>query len=305
MEVSHLFSLISSIIFLIGLGYFIKRVGLLKSEDSATLNKVIVYVALPALIFLAIKNSNLEASLLAMPLVGWIAMTAAVLVAFLVSRFIPLKKETKGAFLLASAIGNTGYLGYPLSLAFGGESYLVKAIFYDIFGTVLFAFTVGLFFADHFGGGDNKINKLKEMAAFPPLIALVVGLALRSVELPVFILKSLEYLKAAAVPLIMISIGVSLEPKSLGRYKRLIAFLCGIKLIISPLIAFGAASLLGLSHDFTQVIILEASMPPAMLSFIIGLKYRLDTDFLTVGIVAATILSIITVPFFQYLFSII
>lgn len=304
MDLANLFTLISSIILLIGLGFLSKRTGLMKPEDSTVLNKVIVYAALPAMIFLAIKNSQINFDLLAMPLVGWIAMVASALLAFFISRFLNLKKETLGAFLMAAAIGNTGYLGYPLSLAFGGESYLLKAIFYDIFATVLFAFTVGLYFAERYGGGEAKINKVKEMLTFPPLIALMVGLALRGVNLTPFILKGLEYLKGAAVPLIMLSIGISLELGSLGKYKKLILFLVLIKLIISPLVAYGSSIMLGLSCDFTQVAVLEASMPPAMLSFIIGLKYRLDTDFLTVGIVSATILSLLTVPLFQYALSI-
>ncbi|MDI6799994.1 MAG: AEC family transporter [Actinomycetota bacterium] len=304
MEFANLFTLISSIVLLIGLGVLSKRAGLMRVEDSATLNKVIVYIALPALIFLAIRNSKIEAALLVMPLIGWIAMIGSVLFAFMTSRFFNLKRETLGAFLLAAAIGNTGYLGYPLSLAFGGESYLVKAIFYDIFATVLFAFTAGLYFAEAYGDGKDKINKLKEIITFPPLIALAAGLALRGVSLAPFILKSLEYLKGAAVPLIMLSIGISLEMGSLGRHKRLIIALVLIKLALSPLAAFGASALLGLSRDFTQAIILQASMPPAMLSFIIGLKYRLDTDFLPIAIVTATILSVFTVPFWQYVFSV-
>lgn len=44
---------IIAIIFLILIGYIAKRIGLLKSEDSITLNKIVINIALPSLIFLA------------------------------------------------------------------------------------------------------------------------------------------------------------------------------------------------------------------------------------------------------------
>ncbi|HDP70470.1 MAG TPA: AEC family transporter [Actinobacteria bacterium] len=299
METMSLFSLIFSVVLLIALGYVSRVTKLLKRDDSAVLNNIIVYLALPALIFLAIRNSEISLNFLLIPLVGWVVMLGCAAIAFLLSRIFNLKRPTIGAFLLAAAIGNTGYIGYPLSLAFGGQSFLVRAIFFDIFGTVLFAFTVGLYFAEVYGANGQKIHKIKEILTFPPLIALFFGLVLHDLDLPLFFLKSLEYLSAAAVPLIMISVGLSLQFKKLGEYKLLLFLLCGIKLILSPALAYCVGKMVSLPPISLNVVVLEASMPIALLAFIIGLKYELDVDFLPVAIAIATLMSMVTVPIWQ------
>ena len=50
---------ILAIIFLILIGYITKRIGLLKPEDSITLNKIVINIAIPSLIFLAMFNADL------------------------------------------------------------------------------------------------------------------------------------------------------------------------------------------------------------------------------------------------------
>ena len=51
---------IIAIILLILVGYISKRIGLLKYEDSITLNKIVVNIAIPSLIFLAMYTADLS-----------------------------------------------------------------------------------------------------------------------------------------------------------------------------------------------------------------------------------------------------
>ena len=51
---------ILAIILLILIGYLAKKIGLLKSEDSLTLNKIVINIAIPSLIFLAMFNADLS-----------------------------------------------------------------------------------------------------------------------------------------------------------------------------------------------------------------------------------------------------
>jgi len=46
-------------------------------------------------------------------------------------------QPAQGSFLLAAMVGNTGYLGYPITLAFAGTQYFGWALFYDLLGTTL------------------------------------------------------------------------------------------------------------------------------------------------------------------------
>ena len=51
---------IISIILVIGIGYFARRLNLLKTEDSTILNKIVVNLAIPSLIFISIYKSKFD-----------------------------------------------------------------------------------------------------------------------------------------------------------------------------------------------------------------------------------------------------
>ncbi|MBE0447486.1 MAG: AEC family transporter [Actinobacteria bacterium] len=298
--ISELISVILSILILISIGFFGKRTGLLKKEDNAVLNNIIIYLTMPALIFRAVFESDISLSLLKIPLLALIVVTLSMGVAFVAGRFARLSRPTFGALIIAASLGNTGYLGFPLTLQIFGIENLVRAVFYDLFGTAIFMFTVGLFIADKYGEGRDRINKVKEILTFPPLLGLVAALALKGFGLPEFMTDAIGFLAGATVPLIMLSIGLSLEVADMGRYKLEIGITGLIKLALAPLIALFGASAFSMTQVDMGITILEASMPTAMFSMIIGLKYGLDTDFLPAAIVATTMISLVTIPIWQY-----
>ena len=68
------------LVFLIVLGYLLKRIGLFKQEDSKLLSKIMLYVTLPAMLVNAFKNFTLDVSLVGFILIG-IAANAVLLFA--------------------------------------------------------------------------------------------------------------------------------------------------------------------------------------------------------------------------------
>ncbi len=227
-----------------------------------------------------------------------------IIVAYLIGRFLHLQKPTLGAFILVAAIGNTGYLGYPLTLQLFGIHNLVKAVFYDLAATVVFTFTVGLLIAQKYGENEGKVNILKEIFLFPPLLGLFAALApaffLKGIALPKFFVDTVGFLAAATIPLVMLTIGLSLEIAKVKDYLFPIGVVVLIKLILAPLVALFGGSAAGMTGTDLGVVILEASMPSFLLSLVLGLKYGLDVDFLPAVIVATTSLSMLTIPVWQY-----
>ncbi|RJQ55081.1 MAG: AEC family transporter [Actinobacteria bacterium] len=302
MEAATLVGLIASVLLLILIGLALRLLKVLTREDADVLNKIIVYLALPALIFTAIRQSEPTFALLLIPLLGWLIILAGFGVAFAAGRLMRLERRTFGGFLLVSALGNTGYLGYPLALAIFGQRQLVKAVFYDVFGTALALLTLGVYLATVYGepaGGETR--RLVEIVTFPPLVAVALGFVLRPVPLPGFLLQVLDYLAGATVPLIMVAIGLSLRPGHIVEYKLPIAVTGIIKLGLAPLLALVAARLAGLPAVDAGILILQASMPVMTLSFVIGQRHRLNTDFIPAAIFVTTAAAALTIPLWQLL----
>lgn len=262
---------------------------------------------MPALIFRAVLESKISLSLLKIPLIALAITALSMGVAYFIGRLLHLKRPTFGALLLVAAIGNTGYLGYPLTLQLFGIKNLVKAVFYDLSGTVVFTFTIGLLIAQKYGQGKEKIHILKEVFMFPPLVALFLALIIKGigVGLPGFLTDTIGFLAGATTPLVMLTIGLSLELAEVGKYTLPIAVVVLVKLLAAPVIALFGAHIAGMSGPDLGIMVLEASMPSFLLSLVIGLRYGLDTDFLPAAIVVTTILSMITIPIWQYLLKVV
>lgn len=289
---------IPAMVLIIAVGYLLKRTGFMSHEDVDTLNKLIIYVTLPALIFTTVQGAHLNLALAEMPLFSAGIIVICLAAAFVIGKLIKLPNSLLGSFLLVAAMGNTGYLGFPLTIGLLGQSNLIRAVFFD-FGTVTMMFTAGIFIAKELGDADGKTSVFRDFITFPSVIALVVGLIFNPFHLPLFLDTTLNYLSLATVPLIMLTVGLTLEGKGLGKYALPLAGVLIIKLLMSPLAALAAAKAGGLASASLQVIVLEASMPAAMLSLVVGLRHKLDTEFISLAIVVSIIVSFVSIPLVQ------
>lgn len=285
---------------IVGVGWLLRRTGILRREDAHPINRVIIYAGLPAMIFRAVHGAKLGPDLALVAAVAWGVFVVSALLAWSLTRALRLPRPVAGGFILAAALGNTGYIGYPITSALLGETGLVRAIFYDVFGTVGCLLIVGLFVAERFGDAqENRVNPLREALTFPAVIALFVGLALRSVAVPELVSNGIDALANLVVPLIMISVGVSLRPGAIREQAGPLAFLTALRLVVAPLVAFAIGSVLLGDPDALRVVVLEAGMPSMMLTLVIGERFGLDTDFIAAAIMVTTVACIVSIPVMQ------
>jgi malate permease and related proteins len=285
---------------IVGLGVVLRSAGLVRAADSKALNAVIIYVGLPAFVFQAVHEAPLSRELLGVIGVAWAVFLATLGLSFAAAHLLGLTQQRKGAFILAASLGNTGYLGYPLTAALLGAAAVPLAVFYDVFGTVFALVLVGLPIAARYGvHGDGRVNVLRELVTFPAVIALVAALALRSVQIPVPVSDWLGLLGSMVAPLIMISVGISLRPRAITTNLREVGVIALLRLGVAPAVAAVVAVLLVGSPDAGRVAVLEAGMPSMMLAFAVGERYGLDTDLIASAIFVTTVLAAVSVPLTQ------
>ena len=286
---------IIAIILLIIIGYICRRTEFLKPETTQVLNKIVIYIAIPSLIFLSMYNadlSNLET-------LGTITLTCIMvgsltgLLAYIFANIMKYPPKTKWSLVTTSALFNSGFLGYPVILGVFGAEGMVRAVFFDVGSTILFiSFSILLIL--NYGGSYQSI--IRRSVLFPPFLAVVLGILANLSNLPLgsILPDVLGYLSGAAIPLIMISLGLSLEFKEVYEHISSASFVSFIKLIISPVIAVLLATVLGLSGINYSVAVIEAGMPSAMLSLVLAITYNLDVKVSAACIFLSTTLSMIT-----------
>jgi malate permease and related proteins len=293
-------STILTFVAIVGLGVVLRTTGILRREDARPINQVIIYVGLPAFIFRAVYSATLRADLLGVVAVAWVVFAVMLGVGWLAARLLKLSDEIAGGFIIAVALGNTGYIGYPITSALFGSGGLPEAIFFDVFGTVCALALVGLLVAQHFGHNEEaRVNPIRELFTFPAVIALIVALVLRAVPIPNPVMGGLELLANMVAPLIMISVGLSLRARTLGEQAGPLAILGVLRLVVAPLIGFGIGVLLLGHGPALRVTVLEAGMPAMMLTLVVGERFGLDTDFIASAIFVTTAACALTLPFLQ------
>ena len=279
------------------LGYILKRIDLLHENDVDTLNKIVINVALPSLIFITIYKTDFSILLeiATLPLVGIIVGSISGIFMYLVLTLKKFPERKKWALILPVSIGNTGFFGFPVTLGVFGIEGLVRAIFYDI-ATLIMFLSISAILIFKFGGEIK--NSLKSLFKFPSLWAVVLGILFNFFGIPIgeILDISINYLAAATIPLIMISLGLILQFKGIKRNIELTSLATFIKLIISPVLAVFILGFLGFSSLEYSVGIIEASMPCSMIMLVLAIEYKLDFQLTANCIVISTLFSLVTIP---------
>ena len=290
------------IIFLILLGWGLKNLGLLSEKDKVSLNNIVIYVGIPALIF----NSMLQ-NIRADELGSYFKLTAFIILisligtalSFVVGKyFLKLKPTTLAAFVLVCACGNTAFMGFPIVSGFYGTDGFTRAIFCDV-ATLMILVPLATYLGAKIGG--QKTNMFKQILKFPPVFSWILALVLilfgvNMNMMPSFISSILELLSGIVVPVIMISLGISLSPKYLKIALIPAAAVTAIHLIIAPLAGILALPLFQFAELDKKVAVMEAGMPPAMTPIVFAEIYGFDTKLISAATFLATAVSLATIP---------
>jgi predicted permease len=294
-------ALAALVIILIGVG--IRRAGLAGPKDGPALVRLVIWVFLPPLVFLAVARADLHTGLLLVPLAGWIIHLLLLGLGLGAVAALRIEPPRAGALIVSTAVGNTGFFGLPLIAASGGGVSLTAAVMYDVFCTSLVTWTSTVAVARSFGEGGYgrglEVRALVQSLLLPPTWGLLAGLAvnLAGVEhLPRLVARPLEILSGAVLPLVMIYAGLLLELAGVRRLWRQVAAVTVVRLGLAALVGLGVGLALRLTGATLNTVVLMAAMPTAMMSLVIGSEFRLRADLIAASVVATTTLATLTLP---------
>lgn len=283
---------------MLALGMVFQRLGVFGADAAEVLNKVVLYVCLPAAILLHAPKLELAWSVLAVVAVPWLLLAATMLLVGLASKAFGFSRAQHAVLLLTVALGNTSFLGYPLIQALLGEQALPYAVIYDQFGSFIILSTFGLYVLARYGG--DREPTVREMALrivkFPPLLTLVFALTLMPAEPPSWIAGGLQRLADALLPLVVLAIGLTIRLRMPREELRPLAVGLGLKLVLMPLLALALAWPLGLSGIAAQATVLEAAMPPMITAAALAISHRLAPQLAAAMVGYGILLSLVSLP---------
>lgn len=292
---------ITAFAFLVGLvvlGNVLGRTGALPEATSAVLNQVVLTICLPASILLHAPGLRFDAAVLAMAGLPWLLGGLSALVVLAIGRVFRWPRETSWLLVLAVALGNTSFLGYPLVGALLGPDALPHAVVYDQFGTFIMMSSVGIAILARVGAGaDSSLRAtLRRIVGFPPFIALIAALTLMPEAPPAPVAAVLGRLADALLPLVALAIGVQLRLR-LPR-EDLAPLAVGLigKLVMLPAAAWPLARLLGIEGTAFEVAVLESAMPTMITAMALAAAANLAPRLAAALVGYGIVLSTLTIP---------
>jgi predicted permease len=272
-------------------GYVLqRRYGL----ESKTLNSVVFNILSPCLVFASLVNSQLPVGELGeVALFTVLTITAMGLLAGGVGRLLRLERADLVAFVLVVMFVNGGNYGLTLNQLRYGEDGLSRAVIYYVVSTIL-VYSVGVTIASmgHLTWRQTGARVLRIPALYATLLALVVYALHLPVPQP--IIAGISLAGSAAVPVMLIILGMQIANLQPGQSRRMTWPAVGLRLLIGPMVAVGIAALLGLQGITRNASIIEASMPTAVINIVLATEFGLPAGPVATIVVLSTLLSPLT-----------
>ncbi|MCK5517651.1 MAG: AEC family transporter [Desulfobulbaceae bacterium] len=285
---------------LIGLGYLVRRIGLVDDHFFKQANGLIYYICLPTLLIYKIATADFSTSF-NFKLV--VATSAAVGCCFFISyvygRIRKYPPPIQGAFCQGSFRGNLAYIGLAIIYNGYGDVGLTRA-------GVLLGFLVPVlnFFAilaltlprqlqrESGDAGKSFSGKdiAKQIIINPLILASLIGLlwSFFQIPMPTILDRSLSIATGMTLPLALLSIGGSFSLANLQGDLWKAGAATAIKLILLPLITTVFMLLLGISGLDFAIGLLMAGAPTAVTTYIMACQMDADGELAGSIVVMAT-----------------
>ncbi|MCU0490101.1 MAG: AEC family transporter [Chloroflexaceae bacterium] len=302
--ISVLIEVLLPIAVVAAVGYALRRKLVL---DLATLNRVMIYGFSPALIFTSLLRTQVAGEQ-AFGMIGLsVALVACVAVAtWLCALPLRLPRADLSALLLSTMFLNSGNYGLPAARFAFGESGFERAVLFFIPQSIL-AQTLGIGIAAAGGMAPGTARRavvlrmLRQVLTMPQIYAVAAALLARALGLRLDmpgvaggLLRGVALLSEAALPLMLTILGMQLAQGVVFEQPKLVALASGLRLLVSPLLAWGLALALGLDGLSLAVAVMQAAMPTAVNVTIAALEFNTRPSTVVASVVVTSLGSLVT-----------
>ena len=287
-----LFEVLFPVFFVVGIGYFLGKKN--PKIDTSFITNFGANIGSPAIVFYSVTTTGLTFEIF----ISYFFYYFLAIVGFSFIGLIFLKFLKKDILmeLPPFILPNTGNMGLPICLfAYGAQGLGIAGAIASII--ILFHFTLGVFLASK----KFTLEVITKSPAFYSIIISIIFIYFKF-EVPLFIVNTTMLLTYATIFLILMSLGIALTRLKVFSFNH--AFISSIaRVIIGPLIGFSIIKLFDLSGVAAGVLLIQCSMPSAILNYLVGSIYspKKIVDNVASMIVVSTILSFITVPIVVFL----
>lgn len=275
-----------------GMGYALER---RVHPPIFALNQTALYVLMPSLIFTSLlKVDFTQEEPLRITAFAFLLAVVMLAIAFVIIRAMRLDRVTGSAFMLTAAFPNLGNYGLPVVLlAFGQPGLAAGTLLLAV--QSLYSLTLAVFIAS---SSSLSIGRAaREVVRQPIVLAVVLALAVNvaHLELPAFLASALALTAQAAIPVMLLVLGMNFAGTTGIENVRVTAIAVSTRLLLGPLAGWALVTALGIEGVAREVMIVGSAMPTAVFTILTATQFNARPRLVSDAVVASTVASIITI----------
>ena len=283
-----LFEVVFPVFFVIGIGYYLGKKN--PKIDTKFITNFAANIGTPAMVIYSVTSTGINFEIFRDYFWYYLLAILSFSIVGIINLYL-IKTKDIIRELPPLIFPNTGNMGLPICMfAYGSQGLGVSASITSLI--ILMHFTVGVFLA------DRKFN-LDVIIKNPPFYAIIFSAVVLfyEIEMPVFVINTTEWLMYTTIFLILMSLGIALTRLKVFSFnKALISSFT--RMFIGPLIGIGLIWIFNLKGFAAGVLLIQCSMPSAILNYLVGSLYspKKIVDNVASMIVVSTLMSFFTIP---------
>ncbi len=280
------------VFFVIGIGFYIGKKD--KKFNTNFITNFAGTIGTPAMIFYTLTTTGVTLDIF----IEYFIYAVLILGAFAIVGFFFLLflKKDPVTELPPMFLPNTGNMGVPICLfAYGTEGLGVASAIASVI--ILFHFTIGVFLA-------SKKFSLSILFRNGPIYGIIFAVLFLYFDwnVPGYLENTTFLLTYTTIFLVLMALGVALTKLKVSSWSHSV-ILGAVRVVLGPIIGFSLIKFFGLKGFMAGVLLIQSSMPSAVLTYLVGSMYskKRAVDNIASVIVTSTLMSFLTIPIVVYL----
>lgn len=268
-------------VLIIGLGYILKRLNIIKEKDGEALSRIIFNLTLPALIIVSFHDMTFDTSLFLLILLGFLFGIFTSIIGLFIFR--KEERKTKGMLTMLVSGFNIGLFAYPLVEGIWGKEGIQYFAMFDVgnafivFGTI---YLIGSYYATDQAALNFKSIVRKLTRSIPLMTYLTVCLlAIINVQLPSIVINISDIIASANMPLSFLLLGIYLSFSLDKTYRKQMIKVLTIRYVVGLIIGISLFFLLPLNPMFRYTILLGLILPISVSVLPYSVEFKYDQKF--------------------------
>lgn len=282
---SDLFAIIAPVFISAAVGFVWARSGRPYATDFVT--TMSTSVGMPCLVFATITRLDMQPDVLVQIMLA--AAASLVLFAAIGAVVLAIAGARLSHFLPSLIWNNSGNVGLPLCLFAFGDAGLAMGIAYFAVNSVT-QFTIGIWI--------NSGNPSPRILLRSPIVYAVIAAAAclaTGVTPPAWLLNTTRLLGDVAIPLMLVTLGVSLASLRVSAL-RISVLLTATRLLSGLPVGYALGYAMGLEGATLGVFLIQCAMPIALTNYLLSLRYGGAASEVAAACVLSTAVSFLLLP---------